>query len=790
MEMSVFSNYSNEAQAQKENSRGHNVDNTQLVGFNREFGNRKLLASDLSYDDRGPHREMAIDCPVTFVGARKETPRYPAPLGVIQNSASGIPKGSFSSVTSKTSGYYVGRSSGPESSSISRRQMEDEQMERIRYYQEELAKRREMEEKFNREQEFLRTSLRGSKKLQELEERRAKGLSVNATGIDNPTYLVDDDETSRNVFCGTDRLMHDSYIGSLPLGVKDIVSSVEQAKRYLQHPDDQRELQLISDFVLREQFQKLLRVHNKIVEAELGRKLSSPVTDEAQVLLQNSLQSLSSSHINDPAITELAHLLRKPHLKSLLFTHDQCVVLKREPLVQVTAEEDDEREYLYERASEYGEDSIKIVRIQKTADPLGATVRNEGESVIIGRIVKGGAADKSGLLHEGDEILEINGTDVRGKTIGEVCDFMSMLTGVLTFLINPRPDHRPLQPRQQTIVHIRAHYDYDPEDDLYIPCRELGISFEKGDILHVINQDDLNWWQAYREGEDDQSLAGLIPSKAFQEQREALKQLIVNDTKENSKKKHRCNCGHRRQKKQKKLYSISGEELEANEILTYEEVALYYPQPNRKRPIVLIGPPNVGRQELRLRLMESDPERFAAAVPHTSRPRKDEEADGREYYFVPRDAFESDIAENRFVEYGEYEKHLFGTSMDAIRQVVNSGKICILNFHPQALRILKASDLKPYFVFVAPPNIEKLKQLRQKQGVRVTDDELKTIIEKAREMEETYSHYFDMIIVNQDLDRAYEELLAEINRLELEPQWVPLQWVSSAGPGNGNVRIT
>lgn len=777
----MFNNYSNEAQAQKENSRGLNVQDTQFVGFNREFGNRKLLGADLSYDDRGPHREMAIDCPVTFVGTRKETPRYPTPLGIIQNSATGLPKGSFSSGSSKTSSYYVAKSSGPESSSISRRQMEEEQMERIRYYQEELAKRREMEEKFNREQEFLRTSLRGSKKLQELEEKGVKGLSVNATGIDNPTYLVDEDEA--------DRPMRDSYIGSLPLGVKDIVSSVEQAKRYLQHPDDQKELQLISDFVLREQFQKLLRVHNKIVEVELSHKLSSSVTDEAQVLLQNSLQGLSISTVNDPAVTELAHLLRKPHLKSLLFTHDQCVQLKQEPLL-ATGEEDDEREYLYERASQYGEDSIKIVRIQKTADPLGATVRNEGESVIIGRIVKGGAADKSGLLHEGDEILEINGTDVRGKTIGEVCDFMSMLTGVLTFLINPRPDHRPLQPREQPTVHIRAHYDYDPEDDHYIPCRELGISFEKGDILHVINQDDLNWWQAYREGEDDQSLAGLIPSKAFQEQREALKKILVNDTKENSKKKHRCNCGHKRQKKKKKLYNASGEDIETNEILTYEEVALYYPQPNRKRPIVLIGPPNVGRQELRQRLMESDPERFAAAVPHTSRPRRDEEADGREYYFVSRDVFESDIAENRFVEYGEYERHLFGTSMDAIRQVVNSGKICILNFHPQALRILKASDLKPYFIFVAPPNIEKLKQLRQKQGVRVTDDELKTIIEKAREMEDTYSHYFDMIIVNQDLDRAYDELLAEINRLELEPQWVPVQWVSLAGPVNGNVRIT
>ena len=62
-------------------------------------------------------------------------------------------------------------------------------------------------------------------------------------------------------------------------------------------------------------------------------------------------------------------------------------------------------------------------------------------------------------------------------------------------------------------------------------------------------------------------------------------------------------------------HSLYIAEAEAEEILTYEEVALYYPQPNRKRPIVLIGPPNVGRQELRQRLMESDSDRFAAAIP-------------------------------------------------------------------------------------------------------------------------------------------------------------------------------
>ena len=58
------------------------------------------------------------------------------------------------------------------------------------------------------------------------------------------------------------------------------------------------------------------------------------------------------------------------------------------------------------------------------------------------------------------------------------------------------------------------------------------------------------------------------------------------------------------------------------------------------------------------------------------------------------------------------------------------------------------------------------------------DDELKDTIEKAREMEDTFGHYFDYVIVNYDLDRAYEELLAEINRLEVERQWVPAQWVS------------
>ena len=158
--------------------------------------------------------------------------------------------------------------------------------------------------------------------------------------------------------------------------------------------------------------------------------------------------------------------------------------------------------------------------------------------MVVGRIVRGGVAERSGLLHEGDEILEVNGVEVRGKSINDVCDLVGSMTGTITFLIVPvstsnggsvgggkssslsggQPQQHQMSNGSSPVVHLKAHFDYDPEDDLYIPCKELGISFMKGDILHVISQEDANWWQAFREGEEDQTLAGLIPSRSFQQQ--------------------------------------------------------------------------------------------------------------------------------------------------------------------------------------------------------------------------------------------------------------------------------
>ena len=106
---------------------------------------------------------------------------------------------------------------------------------------------------------------------------------------------------------------------------------------------------------------------------------------------------------------------------------------------------------------------------------------------------------------------------MRGKSVEEVCELLADMNGTLTFLIKPSSkSHHNLFTSAE--LHVRALFDYDPNDDEFIPCRELGLMFSKRDVLHIVNQDDANWWQAWREGTSGQELAGLIPGRNFQRQ--------------------------------------------------------------------------------------------------------------------------------------------------------------------------------------------------------------------------------------------------------------------------------
>ncbi|KAK6634030.1 hypothetical protein RUM44_004637 [Polyplax serrata] len=773
--------------------------------------------------DNGPHRELPVDVPDSFIAISKTPPRYPPPRAQgpppMNGSAKPVPP-PRDHIRVEKDGRLMNRLPAPQVpartittiNNNTQREPTKQEMDSIRKFEEQIRQRREEEERIAKQNEFLKSSIRSSKKLQAVENNPP------LSGVVNDAYS---DEESRED-AGAD-IVHKFIRESCRSGGSEnkrkvTPQSLSQSTSYirvafygelvaalqrLQHRLKENkaaglgclepQLATVQAVLLSPQFGRALSVCNKVREVTLSNEkqcLPSPQSRQAQELARDCIQVLEPCSL--PEAGELNQLLTSYEMEGLLSAHDtvasgDVVALETTPTDMVMSTH--ETHYIPGQSA-----GIKIVNIDKTNEPLGATVRNEGEAVIIGRIVKGGAADKSGLLHEGDEVLQVNGIDMRGKTIHDVCDILSGMIGTLTFLIIPGHTPRPIQQTNtSTVIHMKAHFDYDPEDDTYIPCKELGISFQKGDVLHVISQEDSNWWQAYREGEEDQVLAGLIPSRSFQHQRESLKQQIAGDklSKEKNKKSSTLLCAKKHNKKKKKkapynaynegsypIYSSTLDDYDADEILTYEEVSLYYPRANHKRPIVLIGPPNIGRHELRQRLME-DSERFAAAIPHTSRARKESEVDGQDYHFTSRAQFESDILARKFVEHGEYEKAYYGTSLDAIRTVVGSGKICVLNLHPQSLKILRSSDLKPYVVFVAPPSLEKLRQKKIRNAEAYKEDELKGIIEKAREMEDKYGHFFDMIIINNDTERTYLQLLKEINSLEREPQWVPASWVKS-----------
>ncbi|XP_045167365.2 protein PALS1-like isoform X2 [Mercenaria mercenaria] len=746
----------------KRSSTGSNetplIDNLLTERKNNSQNSINMFGMDESYDDThssiefdtGPHREMAIDVPKNFQGAVKTPPRFP--------SSHSSPRSTPTKESSAKNGKL--NSNTPHS---------EEQMERIRRHQEEIRKRNEREEQRAKEQEFLRASLRRSDKMKALQKERKQA------GIDNTAFIDNDDDSGgfeEGYVSGRHTQNSRDYMKK-NLSYDDVLASLQHMKGKVNSKEGKEKLKFLTDFFDQRQFQNAVSVHHKVLDVKTRNPPVQCTCSNSQECREDSVEVLCS--LQSPYSEQLLSILCKPHMKNLMLAHDS--VARQE--VKSANDQEPPDDFNIPSIPDGGV-SVKLVHLEKTTEPLGATVRNDGESVIISRIVKGGTAEKSGLLHEGDEILDINGIDMKGKDINDVSEMLANMSGRITFTIYPSNEYNPTSATAGSIMHVKALFNYDPEDDLYIPCRELGLSFMKGDILHVITQEDPSWWQAYREGEEDyQSLAGLIPSRSFHEQRESMRQTIGTENKENQKKGRSCSCGRTNKKKKKR--NMYKEEHE--EILSYEEVAQYYPEPNRRRPTVLIGPPNVGRHELRQRLMESDYDRFAAAVPHTSRPRKttgpenEHEIDGKDYHFVSRAEFETAIAGNKFIESGEYEKNIYGTSVEAVRQVINSGKICVLNTDPEALYMLHQTDLKPYVIFVYPPNIEKLRQIQMRLGVEnIKDDDLREIIERAREMEDKFGHFFDYVLVNTDMDKAFDELLNEINRIEVEPQWVPITW--------------
>ncbi|CCD62085.1 MAGUK p55 subfamily member 5 [Caenorhabditis elegans] len=436
--------------------------------------------------------------------------------------------------------------------------------------------------------------------------------------------------------------------------------------------------------------------------------------------------------------------------------------------------------------------NVKVVEVVKDEDSyLGATVRNENNKIIVGRVVKGGIVEKMNLFQEGDELLELNGSSLKGKQVNEICDILRNLSGPITFVVAPKEEQDTEQPTdtatntvtakksQQHVQHLRALFDYDPEDDVYVPCKELAMKFQRGDILHVLNTKDDNWWQAYRDGEDIQhSLAGLIPSSSFRQQ-----VVLYADEVEREQEQKRKECKGKKKKKLEVKKGADEENLPAigvySDFLTYEEVVLELPKATHRRPIVLCGAEGVGCLKLRDRLLESDRITLACPVPYTSRTPKEGEFNGVHYHFVSKQKFHEDAKSGKFVEFGEYQKFWYGTAKKDVVNVIERGKTCVMTLKAESLGAIRSPDIQPYIIFIAAPSLYILRRQREVEGTfGVKDDELKAILTQSKSIEQKYGHLFDGIIVNIDFEKSFRELKQILMKVNTEPMWVPATWTA------------
>ncbi|XP_058981447.1 peripheral plasma membrane protein CASK isoform X9 [Musca domestica] len=434
---------------------------------------------------------------------------------------------------------------------------------------------------------------------------------------------------------------------------------------------------------------------------------------------------------------------------------------------------------------------VRLVQFQKNTDePMGITLKmTEDGRCLVARIMHGGMIHRQATLHVGDEIREINGQSVQNQSVGQLQRMLREARGSVTFKIVPSYRSAPppcelfrIRPAP-VLIFVRAQFDYNPLDDELIPCAQAGIAFQVGDILQIISKDDQHWWQARIDAVGGS--AGLIPSPELQEWR--IRCQTVDKTKNEQGdpgagcSAHtaegcdgsavNCSIFGRKKKQCRDKYLAKHSGIFDNlELVTYEEVVkVPVGDPNfQRKTLVLLGAHGVGRRHIKNTLISKYPDKYAYPIPHTTRPPKPDEENGRSYYFVSHDEMMADIAANEYLEYGTHEDAMYGTKLDTIRRIHTEGKMAILDVEPQALKILRTAEFTPYVVFIAAPSL---------QNIADYDGSLERLAKESDMLRQMYGHFFDLTIVNNDISETIACLESAIERVQTTSQWIPVSWM-------------
>ncbi|XP_067110085.1 discs large homolog 1-like protein isoform X3 [Osmerus mordax] len=467
-----------------------------------------------------------------------------------------------------------------------------------------------------------------------------------------------------------------------------------------------------------------------------------------------------------------------------------------------------------------GEDDVtrepRKVVLHRGATGLGFNIvgGEDGEGIFISFILAGGPADLCGELRKGDRLVSVNGVDLRSATHEQAAAALKNAGQTVTIVAHYRPEEYSrfeakihdlreqmmnssissgsgsLRTSQKRSLYVRALFDYDKTKDSGLPSQ--GLNFKFGDILHVVNASDDEWWQARQvtaEGEVEE--VGVIPSKRRVEKKERARLKTV---KFNSKSRDRGQSLNDKRKKNlfsRKFLFYKNKDASEQEtsdveqhvtsnasdsessyrgqeeyVLSYEPVSQQ--EVNYTRPVIILGPM---KDRINDDLISEFPDKFGSCVPHTTRPKRDYEVDARDYHFVvSREQMEKDIQDHKFIEAGQYNNHLYGTSVQSVHEVAEKGKHCILDVSGNAIKRLQLAQLHPIAVFIKPKSVENIMEMNK----RLTEEQGRKTFDRATKLEQEFTEHFTAIVQGDTLEEIYD-LVKQI----IEEQSGPFIWVLS-----------
>uniref|UniRef100_A0A3Q2CX12 Disks large homolog 1 n=1 Tax=Cyprinodon variegatus TaxID=28743 RepID=A0A3Q2CX12_CYPVA len=407
------------------------------------------------------------------------------------------------------------------------------------------------------------------------------------------------------------------------------------------------------------------------------------------------------------------------------------------------------------------------VVLQRGSTGLGFNIvgGEDGEGIFISFILAGGPADLCGELRKGDRILSVNGVDLSIATHEQAAAALKNAGQTVTIVAQYRPDEysrfeakihdlreqmmtssvssssTSLRSTQKRTLYVRALFDYDGSAaDLSAPNQALPFNF--GDILHVSSAGEEEWWPARHLSPPPPNCpeVGLIPSRrrAEKKERSRLKMVRVSRSQDRSVSRF------------------------------LKPTSAYLSQVNYTRPVIVLGPM---KDRVNDDLISEFPEKFGSCVPHTTRPRRDYEVDGRDYHFMSsRELMEQEIQEHKFIEAGQYNNHLYGTSIQSVREVADKGKHCILDVSGNAIKRLQMAGLYPIAILIRPRNVENILEMNK----RLTEDQARKAFDRGIKLEHEFAEYFTAIVHGSSL----EEIYSQVKQI-IEEQSGPYIWVTT-----------